>query len=453
MHLISSHIVSISMPSKYTYEFIIEKAKEHEAEMLVSKEDYDAYYVEHKGNLPFRCRCGKEYTSSARTWKGRCRSCGAKKGMSGRLNTKVVTYQDFVDMLVKHGWTMISSSEEYKNTKTLMKVMCSEGHEGTSRYNHFEQGFRCKRCADGEKKNTEEDADQVFLSKGFTPLESYIDGHTPRKCKCDCGNTCYLTLSNARKNISGCKTCVAKSQRVPWLNMEAIIERQGCIPLFKEKDYTNNATKLKFICCCGNLFICTWKQFMLGTRCKYCADDSRKETCMKKYGVEYPMQCPEIYAKNAASSYKKKLYKLPSGKKIFLQGYEGRALDQLLKTHQENEICYQFEIDEEGNIIKDILHLAYTKPNGRPAVYYPDFYIPASNTIVEVKSMYTYVCNLDVNEAKFAACVDQGYEVLVLIYDEKRLLRELHYSPSSCAMHFLYDVTLEEYWASVNSSE
>jgi len=72
-------------------------------------------------------------------------------------------------------------------------------------------------------------------------------------------------------------------------------------------------------------------------KCPEIKEKSRK-TCLDKYGVEYPSQCPEIMEKNVKMSYYLKDYILPSGNKIKIQGYEYYALDELLKSLDENQI-------------------------------------------------------------------------------------------------------------------
>ena len=54
-------------------------------------------------------------------------------------------------------------------------------------------------------------------------------------------------------------------------------------------------------------------------------------------------------------------------------------------------------------------------------VYYPDYYLPEYNLIVEIKSDYTYKKELDKNICKRKSCVEQGYNFIFIInknYDE-----------------------------------
>ena len=59
--------------------------------------------------------------------------------------------------------------------------------------------------------------------------------------------------------------------------------------------------------------------------------------------------------------------------------------------------------------------------NERDKVYFPDFYIPKYNLIVEVKSAYTYDKELDLNLTKKEWSIRSGYDFIFIIdknYDE-----------------------------------
>ena len=103
-----------------------------------------------------------------------------------------------------------------------------------------------------------------------------------------------------------------------------------------------------------------------------------RQTCMKKYGVEHPLQCQEVLEKNQQSGKKYKEYTMPSGIVRKVQGYEPFALRDLLQTHNEDDI----KTDR-----KDIPRIAY-ETNGKTHYYFPDIYIPNTNTIIEVKSAH-----------------------------------------------------------------
>ena len=58
-------------------------------------------------------------------------------------------------------------------------------------------------------------------------------------------------------------------------------------------------------------------------------------------------------------------------------------------------------------------------------VYFPDFFIPSLNLIVEIKSKYYYEKYIDKNIAKQEGCISLGYNFIFLIDKNYDLLKEL----------------------------
>jgi len=101
-------------------------------------------------------------------------------------------------------------------------------------------------------------------------------------------------------------------------------------------------------------------------------------------------------------------FEMPSGRIVKLQGYEPQILSRLLLDYDENDII----------IGKDIEFKIYYKYNGKERRYFPDFYIKSTNTIVEVKSKYTYELHKEKNIAKEDACLIQGFKFIFEIYEK-----------------------------------
>ena len=138
-----------------------------------------------------------------------------------------------------------------------------------------------------------------------------------------------------------------------------------------------------------------------------------KQTCREKYGVENPMHNAEIAEKNSKNAYKNKIYTLPSGLEIKVQGYEPWALDELLKTYGEDEL-----VIGDRTKVPEIWWIDSKEKRHR---YYIDIYIPKENRLIEVKSTRTY--KLDDKTEKIEkvplACIAAGYKYEYWIYDEK----------------------------------
>jgi len=134
-----------------------------------------------------------------------------------------------------------------------------------------------------------------------------------------------------------------------------------------------------------------------------------KKTNIKRYGVFNPIQNEEIFNK-AQNGKNWKIYKLPSGKIVKIQGYENKFLDEYFKN------C---GLDEDIIIHPnqtDIGKIFYTCEDNKKHRYYPDFYIPKDKMIVEVKSTWTYNKDLNINILKEEACLSQNHNFVFKIY-------------------------------------
>jgi len=96
-------------------------------------------------------------------------------------------------------------------------------------------------------------------------------------------------------------------------------------------------------------------------------------------------------------------YKLPSGKIVKVQGYEPQVLTELLNIFDETDIFISVkDINKEIGLIKYCF-------NDKEHIYYPDIYIKSINTIIEVKSQWTFEQHKEKNLAKQKACLEQGF--------------------------------------------
>lgn len=136
--------------------------------------------------------------------------------------------------------------------------------------------------------------------------------------------------------------------------------------------------------------------------------DKMNSTFLNKYG-SHPSQTIEGLEKIIHSSKSYKKYRMPSGEERNVQGYEPKALDILLKIYKEEEI-----ITERKNIPK----IKYNYEN-KVKYYFPDIFIPHLNTIIEVKSDWTYQLDISKNTAKKDATIAAGYKYKIWCFNRK----------------------------------
>jgi hypothetical protein len=129
--------------------------------------------------------------------------------------------------------------------------------------------------------------------------------------------------------------------------------------------------------------------------------DNIKKTCLERFGFENASQCPEIFSKQQKKRFEIHIFRETE---LYYQGtYEKDFLDKYYDLFEITKIDF----------------INYTFDSDR--VYYPDFYLPKYNLIIEIKSSYTYDRFLEKNNSKQKACLELGYNHIFIIdknYDE-----------------------------------
>jgi hypothetical protein len=145
--------------------------------------------------------------------------------------------------------------------------------------------------------------------------------------------------------------------------------------------------------------------------------EKMKQTNLERYGVSNPMQNAEISERALCNSYKLKIFTFPCGTDIKVQGYEPFSLKVLVEKGFRNE-----------DIITDRtkVPVIWYERDGKKHRYYCDIHIPKINTIIEVKSTWTYLLGKD-NDIPFKkqACIDAGYIFEIWIFDSKENLEKI----------------------------
>jgi len=113
------------------------------------------------------------------------------------------------EFIENEGYTLLS--KEYVNNLIKLDIMCSNGHEYQSRFNNFQQGYRCPICK-FIKIRSDRSLSYSYVKKyinkiGYTLLsKEYINNTTKLHVKCDIGHE-YITKFNYIKQGNRCPQC------------------------------------------------------------------------------------------------------------------------------------------------------------------------------------------------------------------------------------------------------
>jgi hypothetical protein len=124
-----------------------------------------------------------------------------------------------------------------------------------------------------------------------------------------------------------------------------------------------------------------------------------KKTMLERYGVENNMQHPDLFKINSLSRFSIKKYE---DTHLYVQSsYEELFVKEFLKKYPPNDLSQD-------------LYIKYFYDN-KFRTYHPDFFIKSINTIIEIKSSWTFNENNtnkyleNLNYAKRDACIKNGY--------------------------------------------
>jgi hypothetical protein len=321
-----------------------------------------------------------------------------------------LTIEEVKETIEKEGCTLVST--EYKTNKKPLNILCSCGNTEpfSMTFMNFTRGGRCKACRIDRMKETNK------KRYGY----EYVSQRPETK----------------ESTLSGIRKYVLEEKKKTFSEVQDYFKSKGCKVLDNESVYKNGSTKLRFRCICGRKGLISYAKFSQGQRCsnKECMDTRKKQTnqikfgaisytgtpeykekyrktCLEKYGTEHCMQSIEVQERCEKSGHAFKLYSLPSGKQIKIQGYEHLALDELLKTYAEHQI---------KTSRKDQPEIWWTDAKGMRHRYFSDMYIPHLNRIIEVKSSWTYRKGMIQGKLQLQkeACERKGYTYTYMIYDD-----------------------------------
>jgi len=222
---------------------------------------------------PWKCfctRCNKSITSTyagVRDGGKGCKSCALKATAEGRRFSESEVREIFLRV-------NLEPIEKYTNTDAPLKSKCNEcGNFPSPTFTAIRAGGGCRYCS--EKLTSPEKAKKYAKEAGLEPLEDFVSGQTPWKCKhVVCGETISPLFVTILKGSSGCIRCNSKSAadryRLPEKEAVEIMLNANIQPL---EPYKSALTKWKCKCLkCGNVIFPKLNNIQNGSGCINCSD-------------------------------------------------------------------------------------------------------------------------------------------------------------------------------------
>jgi len=180
---------------KLTLKYVKQYFKDQGCELLEE-------YINDKTKIKYKCNCGdineiifSKFKGGQRCWKCRNKKIGNKKRFS---------YKYVYNYFKNNNCELLE--EQYMNGSTKMRYKCKCGNASKIRFDNFRKGERCLKCG-GSEKYTYKYVYDYFKSQGCSLLDNiYINGKTPIKYRCVCGNVSKMRFSHFKKGHR-CRLC------------------------------------------------------------------------------------------------------------------------------------------------------------------------------------------------------------------------------------------------------
>jgi len=322
----------------------------------------------------------------------------------------------FTDLLKNEGYCLLS--HDYKNAKTPMHIRCPNGHITKMRWNDFQQGHRCRYCAN----NVKYEKDYIFSyfnEHGYTVISNNYE-NTNKKLKVICPNEHEWEVSFKRfKNGIRCPYCRGNAKNTTE-NVRKILESAGYELL---SEYKNAVTKLKMRCSNGHIIFMRYNNFQRGQRCPYCnggiklTNEYVKEFIQKegyilltpyKNALSYiTLECPNGH------KWKTKWNWFKSGQRCYCNNKSN-------KSKAEGEIINYIRYFYSGDIIngdRTLIKNPYTNK-----MLELDIWIPEKRIAIEFNGVYWHSKKdvMDRDKIKREYC--DNNKIKLLIIDEREWL-------------------------------
>ncbi len=228
--------------------------------------------------------------------------------------TKKHSYE-FVKGIIEseEGYKLLS--EIYKNAHSKLKIQCKNGHYFEMSFNSFQNGQRCRLCANkirAEKLKHSFDFVKNFIEKeeGYKLLsETYKNARSKLEMKCKEGHLFEMTFGHF-KSERRCRLCVTKiraeKQRHSFDFVKNFIEKEEGYKLLSET-YKNARSKLEMKCSKGHEFPMSFNSFKNAKqRCPYCNEHRNEKKCREIFerltGYKFPKIRPK-WMRNPKTNY------------------------------------------------------------------------------------------------------------------------------------------------------
>ena len=158
-------------------------------------------YINNMSKLKIRCPKNHIYEISLASFKRgcRCQICAGNK----KYNLKEID-----EYIHNNDWTLLSS--KYKNSLSLLELLCENGHYVEMTFGNFRSGYRCSQCK-GLKKHSQKYVDEYLLKNGDFTNTIYTKNKNKLDIICKFGHKFKMSFDCYHNKHQRCNICYFNS--------------------------------------------------------------------------------------------------------------------------------------------------------------------------------------------------------------------------------------------------
>jgi len=211
-------------------------------------------------HLKWRCASGHEWMATPNTILSGCWCPACRLGKGSIEQCKAIAR--------KRGGECLSTHYENKDTRLLWR--CEQGHEWRATAGHVKLGSWCPYCA-GNLATLEDMHALARRFGGRCLSKRYVNAKTPLRWQCAKGHTFRKRPDYVKQN-SFCPQCSLRQPGSIERMQHAARQRGGqCL----SKQFVNTATKLRWVCAKGHVWLATPAHVLAGSWCPRCASSAQ----------------------------------------------------------------------------------------------------------------------------------------------------------------------------------
>jgi hypothetical protein len=173
-------------------------------------------------------------------------------------------------------YSLLTTKEKYKNTKTKLTIECPEGHLFHPTFEKFKIGHRCPIC-NNTQKHTYEYIENYIESEGYKLLSNeYINGKSKLIVECPDNHIYGVTFFDFQAG-KRCKECYyirsSNNKRLPVEKVIEEVHNAGYKILDGIETYKNLNCTIIVQCPENHIYPISARAFMDGCRCHICGEN------------------------------------------------------------------------------------------------------------------------------------------------------------------------------------